>query len=120
MGSSVRNHFLGFTKYTKIDQLSVNELPTGSVVACSARPRRRSSRRRAAPTRASHSPKAGKLNLLKPFEKKKLPPGTRVTVTITAPGFIGKALTYTMRKGKTPKLPTKVCIPPGGKPGKCK
>ena len=44
--------------------------------------------------------------------------GTRVTVTITATGFIGKQFTYTVRKSKGPKG-KRLCIPPGGKPGKC-
>jgi hypothetical protein len=44
--------------------------------------------------------------------------GTRVTVTITATGFIGKQFSYTMRKSKRPKT-KRLCIPPGGKPGKC-
>ena len=60
---------------------------------CSARPRGRSSRRRAAPTRARRSrrrARGAKLNLVKPFKKKKLPVGTKLTVTITATGFIGK------------------------------
>ena len=61
-----------------------------------------------------------KLNLLKPFRKKKVPGGTRLTITMTAPGFIGKRFTFTTRNGrKTPKPPKRQCIPPGGKPGKC-
>ncbi len=65
-----------------------------------------------------HARRARKINLRKPFRKKKLPVGTRVRVTITAPGFIGKRFTYTMRKRKVPKR-VRQCIPPGGKPGKC-
>jgi len=38
---------------------------------------------------------------------------------MTATGFIGKQFTYTMRKSKQPKT-KRLCIPPGGKPGKCK
>ena len=44
-----------------------------------------------------------KLNLRKPFKKKKIPAGTKITITITAPGFTRQEITYTMRKGKVPK-----------------
>ena len=60
-----------------------------------------------------------KLNLLKPFKKKKLQPGTKITITITVPNQIGKQFSYTMRKGKVPKKVPFLCIPPGGKPGRC-
>jgi hypothetical protein len=59
-----------------------------------------------------------RLGLLKPFKKKRLPVGTRLTITITAPNAIGKQFRYTMRKHRRPAR-KRLCIPPGGKPGKC-
>ena len=61
----------------------------------------------------------GKLNLKKSFGKKKLPIGTKITITITAPGFIGKRFTYTTRKGKAPKRPKRVCIGTTGAVVRC-
>jgi hypothetical protein len=43
---------------------------------------------------------------------RKLPPRTRLTVIVTAPGLIGKAVTYTMRARKRPKV-TQRCTVPG-------
>jgi hypothetical protein len=43
-----------------------------------------------------------RLNLIKPFRKRRLKVGTKVRITITAPGFIGKRITYTIRKRKLP------------------
>ena len=59
-----------------------------------------------------------RISLLKPFKKQKLPVRTRLTITVTAPGAIGKRWTYTTRRRKVPKR-TRLCIPPGGKAGKC-
>jgi hypothetical protein len=59
-----------------------------------------------------------KLNLRKPFAKERLPVGTKITITITAPNMIGKRITYTVRKRAVPKVSTR-CLPPGGKASRC-
>ena len=53
-----------------------------------------------------------KLKLFKRFKKRKLPIGGKLTVTMTAPEFIGKRFVYTTRKGKAPKRPKRICIRP--------
>ncbi|HEX4669255.1 MAG TPA: hypothetical protein VH275_04690 [Solirubrobacterales bacterium] len=58
-----------------------------------------------------------KLDLSKPFLDTKVPVGTKITVTITAPGFTGKRFPYVMRPSKAPKVPKPVCILTSGKPG---
>ena len=58
------------------------------------------------------------LNLRKPFKKKKVPVGAKIKIKITTPGYVGKLITYTVRKGKIPKSLVQ-CVPPGGKAGKC-
>ena len=55
-----------------------------------------------------------KLNLVKPFKKKKIPLGTKITISVTVPGQIGKRFGYTIRKRKTPKKSLS-CLPPGGR-----
>ena len=59
-----------------------------------------------------------KLNLRKPFAKKRMPVGTKITITITAPGFLGKQIQYTTRSGKIPKSRVR-CLSAGGKAGSC-
>ena len=44
--------------------------------------------------------------------------GTRITITITAPGFMGKKITYTIRKRKRPKSRVR-CLRATGKAGSC-
>ena len=38
------------------------------------------------------------------FTKKKLRPGTKLTIRVTKPGFIGKQFVILIRKNKAPKL----------------
>ncbi|MEA2408042.1 MAG: hypothetical protein QOE69_2161, partial [Thermoleophilaceae bacterium] len=46
------------------------------------------------------------------FMRRRLRPGTRLTVIVTAPRLIGKAVTFTIRRGKRPKVKTQ-CTAPG-------
>lgn len=118
--TTVTSDWLAFRKFTRNRVLTVNELPAGSRVRVTCKTKRKKLQKSRCPkARTINSSKArSKLNIRKPFRKKKLPVGTRVRVTVTAPGFIGKRFTYTMRKRKVPKR-VRQCIPPGGKPGKC-
>jgi hypothetical protein len=104
-----------------VGSLAVNDLPAHTTVKVTCKTKKKKQQKKSCPRKrtATSASARSKLNLRKPFKKKRLPPGTRVTITITAPGFIGKEFRYTMRKGKAPKPPRKRCIPPGGKPGKC-
>ena len=60
------------------------------------------------------------LDLAKPFRKRKrkLPIGTRITVTMSAPGFISKRVTYKVRRSKIPSSTTR-CLPRGAKARRC-
>jgi hypothetical protein len=120
LASTVSNGWLAFVTYTTPDSLAVNSLPPGATVKVTCKTKKKRQQKKSCPYK-SKTFKTGtktRLSLLKPFRKRKLPVGTKVTIRITAPGFIGKQFTYTMRKRKKPKL-TRQCIPPGGKPGKC-
>jgi hypothetical protein len=122
LSSTVSIGFDAFPKFTKVTALRVNDLPKNWKVAVACKTKKKKQQKKGCPYKKKtfKSVKAkSKLKLFKPFKKKKLPVGTRVTVTITATGFIGKQFTYTMRKSKRPKG-KRLCIPPGGKPGKCK
>jgi hypothetical protein len=52
------------------------------------------------------------------FERRKLTPGTVITITVTAPATIGKVERYTTRKGRTPRT-VRSCVAPGKRPGRC-
>jgi hypothetical protein len=122
LSSTVSIGFDAFPKFTKVTALRVNELPKKWKVVVTCKTKKKKQQRKGCPYKSKtfKSSKAkSKLKLFKPFKKKKLPVGTRVRVTITATGFIGKQFTYTIRKSKRPKS-KRLCIPPGGKPGKCK
>jgi Bacterial Ig domain len=121
LSSTVSNSFLAFRKYTKVALLAVNDLPAGARVRTQCKTKKKKQQKKGCPyrSRTVTSAKARtRLGLLKPFKRKKLPVGTKVTITITAPGFVGKQFIYTMRAHKKPKR-KRLCIPPGGKPGRC-
>jgi hypothetical protein len=60
-----------------------------------------------------------KVDLTALFKKRKLKPGTVITVQITAPQVIGRVFRYTIRKKKAPKKAS-LCLAPGAsKPTAC-
>ena len=52
------------------------------------------------------------MNLLARFDHKKLKPGTRVTVRVMHPSWVGKFFSFTIRAGAAPVVAQK-CIPVG-------
>jgi hypothetical protein len=58
------------------------------------------------------------LNLVKPFKKKKLRVGTKITVTVSGSSFIGKVFKLAVRKKNVPSVKT-LCIAPGAKAASC-
>ena len=101
--------------------LSVKNLPAGSTVTVTCKTKKKKQQKKGCPYKRKRFTTSGaraRLNLRKPFAKKRVPVGAKITITITAPGFIGKQITYTVRKRKRPKSRVR-CIPPGGKAGSC-
>ncbi len=93
----------------------------GSTVTVTCKTKKKSQQKKGCPYKRKRFTTSGaraSLNLRKPFAKKKVPVGTRITIAIAAPGYIGKQITYTMRKGKIPKSRV-LCVPPGGRAGAC-
>ena len=69
--------------------------------------------------RAKRVPSArANLKLAGPFKGRRLTPGTALTVAVTAPGVIGRRVSYAMRRGKAPRR-VLTCIAPGGKTQAC-
>ena len=118
--STVTNSWLVFPKFTRATRLRVNNVLAGSRIRVTCKTKRKKQqKKRCAKSRTINSASAKtRVNLLKPYRKKKLPAGTKLTITITTPGAIGKRFTFTVRKRKVPRLQVR-CIPPGGKAGKC-
>jgi Bacterial Ig domain len=105
--STVGNNWAAARTYTTVISLSAKRLPAGAkvVVKCKTKSKRLQKKRCPYKSKSFKAP-AGKnqVNLAKQFRKKKLPVGTTITITITAPTFIGKKFTYTIRRRAIPKL----------------
>ena len=118
------NNWLAFPAgFTKVTNLSVNNLLAGTTVRVTCKTKGKSKKKQKKgcaykSKRFTTSGSRAKLNLLKPFRKKRIPLGTKITITVTVPGQIGKRFQYTMRKGKIPKKQLR-CISPDGKISTC-
>ena len=62
---------------------------------------------------------AASLSLISHFKKRKLKPGTVITITVSAPAQIGRVFTFKMRARKQPSR-TSNCVVPGAKPASCR
>jgi Bacterial Ig domain len=122
LSSTISARWLPFPAYTKVLTLSTNDIPAGGQVGVQCKTKTKSQQPNGCPSKSkTYKVKKAtrKLDLGKPFLDKKVPVGTKITITITAPGFTGKRFTYAMRPNKAPKLPKPVCILASGKPGVC-
>jgi hypothetical protein len=70
--------------------------------------------------RTAKATPAGRANLLRFLGRRRLPAGVVVEVRMTAPGFVGKVVRFTMRsRGRQPRRAS-LCLPPGAaKPSRC-
>jgi Ca2+-binding RTX toxin-like protein len=103
-------------KKTRVSKLNVNGTPAGAsvIVSCKA------PKKKGCPfkTKKLSSAKGGTVALTSLFTKHKLVAGTTVTVAVTAPGAVGRQVTYKTRKSKKPTSKV-LCLPPAGKPEAC-
>ena len=112
---------LAFAKFTKLVNLSVKNLQAGSTVVVTCKTKKKKQQKKGCAYKSKRFTTSGaraKLNLRKPFAKKKIPVGTKITITITAPGFLGKKITYTIRARKLPKSRVQ-CLSASGRAGSC-
>jgi Bacterial Ig domain/Lactonase, 7-bladed beta-propeller len=102
--SSTSFSSLTFAKFTKFSNLSANNLPAGAKVVVKCKTKKKKAQKKGCPKTKTYRTTGAKkkLNLRKPFRKKRLPHGTKITITITAPNFRGKRITYTTRPGRRP------------------
>jgi hypothetical protein len=118
--STVSNSWLAFAKFTKATRLRANNVLANSKIRVTCKTKRKKQQKKGCAKARTIKKKfaASRVNLIKPYRKKKLPVGTKLTVTITTSGAIGKRFTFTVRKRRVPKL-TLRCLPPGGGVKRC-
>jgi hypothetical protein len=109
LGAVVANQWVFGTRFSRLLKLVVHNAPGGSRVSfrCSGRscPTRRT-------RRVTVRNVLTRVTLHRPFRGKRLRPGTKLTVTITAAQTIGRTYTYVVKRGEAPQ--TKVaCRAPG-------
>ena len=114
LGAVVSNQWAFAPTFSRLLKLVVHNAPKGAKVTfrCRGRscPSRKTKRRT---SRGLLKP----IVLHRPFRGRKLQPGTRLIVTITASQSIGRTYTYTVKRGAPPETKI-VCRAPGAKRGR--
>ena len=114
LGAVVSNQWAFAPTFSRLLKLVVHNAPKGAKVTfrCRGRscPSRKTKRRT---SRGLLKP----IVLHRPFRGRKLLPGTRLVVTITASQSIGRTYTYTVKRGAPPETKI-VCRAPGAKRGR--
>ena len=96
LSATVGHSALAYRAFTVFQRLVVNNVPAKARVRVTCT-------KRGCKAKTYRTTKAKrKLNLIKQVRKRRLKVGTRVRITITAPGFIGKRITFTIRRRKLP------------------
>ena len=85
-----------FRRYTVLRQLVLKRVPAGATITVTCKGRR-------APPGRCEAHGRGTVKLAK-FANRKLRAGTRLTIQVTKPGFIGKRFVITIRRNKAPTL----------------
>ena len=123
--AKVAGSFRRSARFIVIRKLDATALPAGAKVGlrCAAAKKDRKKKGRRAPCAfkkktVSVRRATRRLALAKYFKQRRLPVGTVVTITVSAPGRIGKVTRLTVRKGKAPARRV-TCASPSGKPAAC-
>lgn len=120
--STVAWTFYYTPSYTKVLNLVVNRVPSGAdvLVSCSRRgcPFAHRSSVVSARTRCGKIVRmcfthGDSFNITPGFKRRRLPVGTRITVEIIRPNWIGKYYRFTVRAGRGPRVQV-ACLAPGG------
>jgi hypothetical protein len=108
IGAPMRWTFASNAKYTKVLALAVKKVQAGSTVLIVCRGKGCPYARKVAKVSRSNST----VNLTPKFSKRQLKPGTKITVSIVRPGWMGRYYQFTVRAGKAPKV-TNGCLAEG-------
>ena len=95
VNATLSSDFKAFRTYTKYRRLTLKRVPRGAKVTVTCKGKR-------CPSRRFTSTRSGSVKLAK-FVKKKLRPGTTLTIRVTKAGAIGKQFVIKIRTGR-PKL----------------
>lgn len=96
LNPSLATRFDRFARYTVYKKLILKRVPAGSRITVKCKGKK-------CPAKSFRKRGHGTVKLAK-FTKKKLRPGTRLTIRVTKPGFIGKQFVILIRRNKAPKL----------------
>ena len=96
VNTTLSSHSKTFRTYTRYTRLTLKRVPKGARVTATCKGKR-------CPAKRFSSKRSGNVKLTR-FVKKKLRPGTKLTIRVTKPGAIGKQFAIRIRKGKAPKL----------------
>ncbi len=108
VGGSISATFSFRKRVTKLTALTLKSLPAGATVTVTCTARRCAFTKKTVKiTKPTKS-----LALKSIFKGRKIRPGTVITVTITAPGFIGSVRRYTVQARKKPTSKA-LCLPLG-------
>jgi hypothetical protein len=114
LGAVVANQWVFGTRFSRLLKLVVHNAPGGARVSfrCSGRscPTRRT-------RRVTVRNVLTRVTLHRPFRGKRLRPGTKLSVTITAAQTIGRTYTYVVKRGEAPAS-TVTCRAPGQRRGR--
>ena len=106
LSSTVTNSWLVYVKYTKATALAGQQPAGRHAVRVQCKTKKKKQQKKGCPykTQDVHDAAARASSTCSSRSRRRsCRSGTRITITITAPGFIGKRFTYTMRKRKRPK-----------------
>jgi hypothetical protein len=114
-GLGVSHRWLVFRRYTTVQRLTVTGIPAGAalVMRCRGGGCPFAARTLTFPTAEARR------KLAKRFAGRRLRPGARIDLRITAPGWVGRIVRFTIRDEKAPKVRVR-CLPPGAtEPTRC-
>jgi hypothetical protein len=114
LGAVVSNQWAFAPGFSTLLKLVVHNAPKGAKVTFRCRGRSCPSRK---VKRRTSKGVLRKIVLHRPFRNRRLQPGTRLTVTITASQAIGRTYTYTVKRGAPPDTRI-VCRAPGARKGR--
>ncbi len=110
---TVTLHYRAFRRFTRLRSIKVKHVPRGSTVRATCKIKRHRCPHKAR-KRFTKRHARGTVSLNKRYTRVRLRPGTRLTIQVTKPGFVGAVKIVRIRRGKEPTI-TDRCLPPGAK-----
>jgi hypothetical protein len=109
----VNLHYQAFRRFTRLGSIKVKRVPRGATVRATCQIKRHKCPRKARRHFVKRHAR-GTVSLNKRYRRVRLRPGTRLTIRVTKPHFIGDVKIVRIRRGRAPTI-TDRCLPPGAK-----